>query len=269
MPIPGEFIGRIHPMVRPTAAPHHSKYLYSELDIKGSIRMRVIAMADIFGEISGTMKKAMETIDKRQKTLVDEIKKDGSMIVDRAAETSEKVIESIDSHIENLKDAAENPEASIEQLENFLETLKGDIENLTEVVDQRAKELQIAVKKNSEIVLEEIGEDLNSIQGILVNGLKEAQGEADESKRNAIIDGIITKVNELSTDLGQRMEELKDSGEEVSQKAVAEAEKQMGQLSKALGDLRDNFPVRAAITSGEPEKKAPVKKPKKVAKPKE
>jgi len=229
-------------------------------------------MADIFSEISGTMKKAIQTIDERQKALVDEIKKDGSAIVDRAAETSEKALQTIDSHIGNLKEAAGNPEASIEQLEKFLETLRGDIENITSVVEQRAKELQVAVKKNSEIVLEEIGEDLQTIQGLMVSGLKEAQSETDPEKRNAIIDGVIGKVNELSADLGQRMEELKDSGEEVSKKAVAEAEKQMTQLSKALGDLRDNFPaVTATVTPGTPEPadEKPVKKAKKVAKPKE
>ncbi len=229
-------------------------------------------MADIFSEISGTMKKAIETIDERQKTLVDEIKKEGATLVDAAAETSEKALKTIDSHIDSLKDAAENPDASIEQLEKFLETLRSDIENLTGVVEQRAKELQVAVKKNSEIVLEEISEDLQTIQGMMVTGLKEAQNEADPEKRNAIIDGVIEKVNELSTDLAQRMEELKDSGEDVSKKAVEEAEKQMVQLSKALGDLRDNFPtVKATVSPGTPAEtpKKPVKKAKKVAKPKE
>ena len=251
---------------------NHSKYLYRVPDIKHTRMTWVIAMADIFSEISGTMKKAIETIDERQKILVDEIKKEGATLVDAAANTSEKALKTIDSHIDNLKDAAENPDASIEQLEKFLETLRSDIDNLTNVVEQRAKELQVAVKKNSEIVLEEIGEDLQTIQGFMVSGLKEAQAEADPEKRNAIIDGVIGKVNELSADLGQRMEELKDSGEEVSKKAVAEAEKQMTQLSKALGDLRDNFPaVTATVTPGTPgpEEKKPMKKAKKVAKPKE
>jgi len=229
-------------------------------------------MADIFSEISGTMKKAIETIDERQKALVDEIKKEGAAVVDMAAETSEKALRTLDSHIDSLKGAAENPEASIEQLEKFLETLRSDIDNLTNVVEQRAKELQAAVKKNSEIVLEEVGEDLQTIQGLMLGGLKDAQAEADPEKRNAVIDGVIEKVNELSADLGQRMEELKESGEDVSRKAVAEAEKQMVQLSKALGDLRDHFPaVTATVTPGtpKPEAKTPVKKAKKVAKPKE
>ncbi|HID73947.1 MAG TPA: hypothetical protein EYP43_02725, partial [Thermoplasmata archaeon] len=155
-------------------------------------------MADLFGELTGNIKKAIEVIDRRQKALVEEIKKDGAAIMDKAAETTETVIENIDTHIEELKGTAENPDDSIEQLEKFLDTLKDDIKNLTGIVEQRAKEIQLAVKKNTELILQEVGEDLQQVHDMITKELPGIQDEKDDEKKRNVLNGLLEHLNEVA-----------------------------------------------------------------------
>lgn len=224
-------------------------------------------MADLFGELTGNIKKAIEVIDRRQKALVEEIKKDGAAIMDKAAETTETVIENIDTHIEELKGTAENPDDSIEQLEKFLDTLKDDIKNLTGIVEQRAKEIQLAVKKNTELILQEVGEDLQQVHDMITKELPGIQDEKDDEKKRNVLNGLLEHLNEVADEMSERMEDLRESGAEASRKAVEEAHKQVMHLTKAVNDLLEDLPVKATVTPAGGSK--PVKKAKKAAKPKE
>ncbi|MCI0480839.1 MAG: hypothetical protein L0213_04540, partial [Candidatus Dadabacteria bacterium] len=150
-----------------------------------------------------------------------------------------------------------------------LDSLKEDINNLNAVVDQRAKEIQLAVKKNTELVLEEVGEDLERAEAYVQKRFAAIQAEGDEARKGAMLADLNERLTSLGDELSLRIDELRESGAEASRQALEEAQKQVEALSKAVKDLAEKFPFKVKVTPGKeakaPEKAAPAQA-KKVAK---